>query len=351
MRLLKLQGKKAGQSPGTLIYVGEPRSHKISITEIHYNGSTFDLKVSRDIATVRVEPARVNWLHVDGLHDLQILRDVGAKFSIHPLTLEDIANTNQRPKMEEYDEYIFIVLKWPGISPEQGFSMQQVCIMLGKGFVLTFQEEKGNIFQNVLGRLESKRGRIRTMGPDYLTYALMDNLVDHYFVLLEDLGNRIDRLQDAMVENPGHEHLHDIFALKKDLTVIRHAIWPMREMFANLERLDKDVFFTDATDPYLRDLYDHCMQILEAVESQRETTAAMHELYLSLVGNRTNDVMKVLTIMASIFIPLTFIAGVYGMNFESMPELEWRFGYYFSLGLMLAVALGLLVFFKRKKWF
>jgi magnesium transporter len=353
MKRARPAGGNVGLSPGTIVYVGEPRAHPVTVSQIRYDRERFSYSESAGLPAVpeRAAEGERIWVHVDGVHDADLLRDIGLRFGMHPLSLEDIANTNQRPKVEEFDEYLFIVLKGATGSGTPGFALDHLTLILGRGFVLTFQERQGNIFKEVLERLKTSKGRMRSMGADYLVYALMDTVIDHYFVLLEDAGRRIDELQEEMVEHVTAEHLKRIFGLKRDSSLIRQAIWPMREIFARIERFEEEVFFTNETDPFLRDLHDHTIQIIETLETQRETISALHDLYLSLVGNRTNAVMKVLTIVATIFIPLTFIAGVYGMNFKHMPELEWAWGYPVALLFMALIAGAMLAVFKRKGWF
>jgi magnesium transporter len=347
----QLSEGKVGLSPGTIVYVGEPRTHQITVSQIHYDRERFSYSESREPPIPPERTGERVWVHIDGVHDAGLLREIGLRFGVHPLSLEDIANTSQRPKVEEFDEYLFIVLKGARISNRPGLALDHLTIILGHEFVLTFQEEQGNLYKEVLERLKASKGRMRSMGIDYLVYALMDIVIDHYFLLLEQTGRRIDELQEEMVENVTPEHLKRIFGLKRDSSMIRQAIWPMREIFAKIERFEEEVFFSNQTDPFLRDLHDHTIQIIETLETQRETISALHDLYLSLVGSRTNAVMKVLTIVATIFIPLTFIAGVYGMNFRHMPELELSWGYPAALLFMALIAGTMLIVFKRKGWF
>lgn len=352
MALARSQKKTVGLSPGTLVHVGDPRQHHVTESVYFYSEEMFqagngldnlDLSQSKD-GQVQT------WLHVDGIHDLELIRRLGERFGWHPMMLEDIANAGQRSKVEDYDGYLYIALKWI-VAEKMGSSHSQaVSIVLGPGYVVTFQEETGNIFTPVVGRLETKRGRIRKMGNGYLAYTLMDTVVDHYFLLIEELSAMIDALQDDMGSDPDAGHLKRIFALKRTISFLRHALWPMRDLFSRLDQFE-DSYFPDSLSPYLHDLHDHSIQVLEALETQAEMMTALHDLHLSLVSNRMNAIMQVLTVIATFFIPLTFIVGLYGMNFKYMPELDKWWGYPMVLALMAGVSLGLYIYFKRKRWF
>ena len=297
----------------------------------------------------------VRWLNVEGLADIDTLREIGEMFSLHRLALEDVVNVHQRPKVEPYEDHCFVVLRTTVASDEKLIE-EQISLFFGKDFVLTFQERPGDCFGLVRDRIRSPRGRIRTAGNDYLAYALIDAVIDHYFPCIEAYGDCLDSLEDVILDDPSPRVSNRIHQIKRQLLVVRKIVWPMREAMSFLSREELDLI-TPETRLYLRDCYDHIVQVLDMVEVQRELASSQMDLYLSSVGQRTNEVMKVLTIFAAIFIPLSFIAGLYGMNFErdaehplNLPELGWAYGYPAVLGLMAAVAGGLLIFFWRKGW-
>jgi magnesium transporter len=293
----------------------------------------------------------IHWINVDGLSDPGLLEALLGSFDIHPLVLEDVMALEQRPKLEDYGDYLFAVLNM--LSLEEGTertASEQVSVILGNGFVLSIQEVPGDVFGSVRDRLRAGKGKLRKMGADALAYSLLDAVVDGYFTVLERLGDRVESLEDELVASPTRETLHSLHDLKRELNFVRRSVWPLRELIGNLERRDSPLVGEDLA-PYLRDLYDHTVQVLEAVESLRETLSGFLDIYLSSLSNRMNEIMKVLTVISTLFIPLTFIAGVYGMNFRFMPELEWRLGYPLVWGVMAAVAVFMLRYFRRKKWF
>jgi magnesium transporter len=343
--------KPAGSSPGTLLYIGEERSDPVTISYIHYNPVA--ASEPKMVAVREVRPpvlGGVSWFTVDGVHDVEILRSLGEAFSIHPLVLEDIANTRQRPKIEDFDEYVFISMKMITLAPEdKKLQVEQVSIVFGKDYVVSLLEDEGDVFEPVRQRIKSGKGRIRRLGADYLMYALMDAVVDNYFSVLEDLGDKIEALEEEVVTSPTSATLKDIHRLKRELIFLRRAVWPMRETVNVLLRDETDLV-TAETRIFLRDLYDHTIHVIDTVETLRDIVAGMLEVYLSSVSNKLNQVMKVLTVMSSIFIPLTFVVGVYGMNFQYMPELQWHYGYPTVLVGMLVLALSLLAVFRRKGW-
>lgn len=292
----------------------------------------------------------VSWIDVEGLHEVEIVRQVGDCQGLHPLVLEDILNTNQRPKVEDYGDYLYIVLKMLHNGDGTGIVAEQVSLVLGSNFVISFQEGmKGDVFNPIRERLRSGKGKIREMGADYLAYALMDAVVDNYFVVLERVGERIEELEDAVMADPRPETVREIHQLKREVILLRKAVWPLREVISALERRESKLI-SEKVVVYLRDLYDHTIQVIDNIEASRDMLAGMLDVYLSSISNRMNEVMKFLTIIGTIFIPLTFIAGVYGMNFQNMPELHWQWGYFACLFLMALVAVFLLIYFKRKRW-
>ena len=344
--------RTAGLPPGTLVHVGPLRMEKSQITLIEYDAERFQerrLERVEDCFHCK-DSAGVSWINVDGIHDVKLVETLGRHFGIHPLTMEDILNTSQRPKFEEFDGYLFLVLKMLYIDSErQQVGAEQVSLILTDHCVLSFQEREGDVFGPVRARMRTGKGQIRHLGADYLAYSLMDAVVDSCFAILENLGDRVEEMEDALVRTPGPEIVRRIHRLKHEALLMRHSVWPLREVLGALARVES-ALIRPATRPYLRDAYDHTIQVVDTIESLRDMIGSLMDLYLSSLSNRMNEVMKVLTIIATVFIPLTFIAGVYGMNFRHMPELREPWGYPAVLALMLAVALAMLYFFRRKKW-
>lgn len=341
-----------GLPPGTLVHIGEKKAEEVKITIIDYDQSNFE---EREVENVEEclpfkDKPTVTWINVDGLHEVEVVEKMGNAFGIHPLVLEDILHTGQRPKMEDFGDYLFIVLKMLYHDKEVDEIIgEQVSLILGPSYVISFQEREGDVFDQIRERIRNGKGRIRKVGADYLAYTLVDGIVDHYFVILEEFGEKIESLEDELVTNPSSETLQTIHTLKRDLIFYRRSVWPLREVINRLERGELQLM-TETTGIYLRDVYDHTIQVVETIETYRDMVAGMLDIYLSSLSNRMNQVMKVLTIIATIFIPLTFIAGIYGMNFKFMPELEWHWGYPASLLVMLLVVGVMLVYFKRKRW-
>ena len=346
------RAKKAGLPPGTLTYLGDKMGEKPVITFIDYDESRIQEKeaVSAEECFPFKETPTVTWINIDGVHDVELIEKLGNHFDLHPLIMEDIVNTQQRPKTEDSGSYIFVVLQMLQYDEkEKELNSEQVSLVLGANFVLSFQESSGDVFEPVRDRLKKNKGRIRKLGADYLTYALIDAIVDNYFIALEHLGEIIEDIEDTLVRTPTPETLQTIHNMKREAISLRKSIWPLREAISSLERSETPLIHK-TTRVYLRDVYDHTIQVIDTVESFRDMVAGMLDIYLSSVSNRMNEIMKVLTIFAAIFIPLTFIAGIYGMNFTSMPELSWRWGYPSVLIFMALSAAVLLFYFKRKKW-
>lgn len=351
--LIKKRVKKLGLPPGTLVHVGEKKVEKVRLKVIDYDESEF---TSRELTSVEEsfpfkDSPTVTWLNLYGLHEPQILEKIGKHFGIHSLTMEDILNTDQRPKLEVFDNYLFLVLKMISTKAEDdSIEIEQISLILGRNFVFTFQERPGDVFAPLRRRLEEGRGRLRKRGADYLFYAIVDIIIDHYFLVLENMGERIEKLDEMVMDSSSPEITQTVKELKRELLMLRKQIFPLREVLATLTREDLDLIQPD-TLPFLRDLYDHEIQVAETLENYRDLLTGVMDIYFTNLSNRMNEVMKVLTIIATIFIPLTFIAGIYGMNFEYMPELKWRWGYPAVLGVMFLLFIGMLFYFKRKKWF
>ncbi len=346
------RSKKAGLPPGTLVHTGRKKVESVRITVIDYDEHAFEEK---QVVTVeecfpfKATPT-VTWINIDGLHDVSIIEKIGKAFDLHPLILEDILSTGQRPKYEDYDKHIFIVVKMLSYSGEsRAIETEQVSFVLGANFVFSFQERVGDVFDQIRDRLRNAKGRIRKMGADYLAYGLADAIVDSYFGILEKTGDKIEALEEELVSDPDEKTLRQIHALKREMIDLRRSIWPLRELVSGLQRSESPLL-TETTSLYLRDVYDHTIQIIDAIESFRDMVSGMLDIYLSSLSNRMNAVMKVLTIIATMFIPLTFVAGIYGMNFENMPELKWRYGYAAVWVVMLAMAIGMVIYFRKKKW-
>ena len=344
--------KKPGLPPGSLIYVGKEKATKAKIEIIDYTKNKFTEKTTKKVEECypfKKKPT-VTWLNIVGINDIKVIENIGSHFDIHPLVLEDILNTNQRPKIEDFGEYIFLVLKMVNYDAKANtIDIEQVSIILGKNFVISFQEKEGDVFDLIRARIRNKKAKIRGFGNDYLLYALIDAIVDNYFTVLEQIGEKIETLEDEVLENPSSSIMSAVHSMKRELIFLRKSVWPLREVINNLQRGETKLI-DKHTQIYLRDVYDHTIQVIDAVETFRDMASGLADLYLSSISNKMNEVMKILTIFAAIFIPLTFIAGVYGMNFYFMPELKWRYGYFAVWGIIFTVALGMLLYFKKKKW-
>jgi magnesium transporter len=352
-RFIKRTSKKAGLPPGSLVHVGEQKQAHTRITFMDYEGDRFQEQQPEDVETVfplRDEPT-TSWINVDGLHDMALIEKLGQHFLIHPLTLEDMVNTGQRPKIEEFEDYIYVVFKMLRYDPATTLvEAEQVSLVVGPNFLISFQEAEGDVFEAVRERLRKGRGRIRRGGSDYLAYALMDSVVDHYFTVLEHLGEAVEALDEKLYGAvDGSELLNEIFRLKREMIYLRKQLYPLRETLSRFQKTDNDLV-QEKTRVFFADVYDHLIQAIEVVESLRDILSGLQDLTISLAGQRMNEIMKVLTIIATIFIPITFVAGIYGMNFEFMPELGWRWGYFAVWGLFAVIAVGLLIFFKRRQW-
>jgi magnesium transporter len=348
--LTKRVSKQAGLPPGALVSSTVSSTEQVRISVIDYDETHIEEKQIGNLEEVFPfkDSPTVTWINVDGVHDMGIIEKIGQYFGIHPLVLEDIVTTRQRPKMEDFGSYIYVVLMMLCLEKGEARS-EQVSIILGKNFVISFQEVPGDVFDPIRDRLRNGKGRIRKMGADFLAYSLVDMVVDNYFVILENFGERIEDLEDELISQPDPNTLKSIHTLKRELIFIRKSVWPLRELVSGLERVESDLL-SDTTQTYLRDVYDHTVQTIETVETYRDMVSGMLDTYLSSLSNRMNEVMKVLTIIATIFIPITFIAGVYGMNFHYMPELSWKWGYFAALGAMTGVCVVMVVYFKRKGW-
>ncbi len=357
-RLIKRMSKKIGLPPGSLTFVGDKRADEVKITVMDYDANNLQEKtVDRieDCFPFKDTPT-VTWINISGIHDVTVVEKIGRHFDLHPLILEDILNTGQRPKLEESDEYFYIALKMIYIEKDKDyFSSEQVSIIFGDNFVISFQEREGDVFDPVRERIRKTVPRTRMLGPDYLAYTLIDAVVDNYFTVLESTGEGIEGMEDVLINQPSPGNLETIHDMKRELILMRKRIWPLREVVGALSRSESKLIH-DYSDPYIRDLYEHIIQVIDTVETFRDMVSGLIDMYLSSVSNKMNEVMKVLTVIATIFIPLSFLAGVYGMNFDrstsewNMPELGFAYGYIGFWIVALAVGIGLFAYFKRKGW-
>jgi magnesium transporter len=351
-KFIKKRSKKAGLPPGTLVHIGEKMSERTKITVFEFDELSFQEREPENLGECflfKKEPT-VTWVNVHGVHEVEILEKFGNCFGVHPLVMEDILNTDQRPKIENYGEDLFIVLKMLSYDEKKGeISAEQVSLVLRSNAVLSFTEKEKGAFTPIQERLRSGKGRLRKMGADYLAYTLLDIIVDHYFAILEKLSEKIEELEEKLVTNPTTPILQKIQNLKREMIFLRKWVWPLREVISSLERGESS-WIQEGTRFYLRDVYDHTIQVMDTVETFREVLSGMMDIYLSSINNRMNAVMKVLTIIATIFMPLTFLAGVYGMNFKHMPELEWQWGYPLLWVFMILIAVFMLISFRKKRW-
>lgn len=353
-KFIKRGAKTPGSSPGTLTHVGEKSDQPVKIYVIDYSPRNFEEKELQRVEDCFEYRDRnsITWINVDGVHDTELLKTLNEHYGIHALVSEDIANTGQRPKLEEHEDYMFITLKMLYLDDGKTNDIisEQISLILGKNYVISFLEDAGDVFDPVRERIRGGKGRIRTMGADYLAYALMDTIIDNYFVVLEGLGSSIEALEDDLTKDIKPDMVHQIHYMKRSMVYLRKQIWPVREVINSLLRIESKLI-SKKIDIFLRDIYDHIIQVMDTIESYRDILSSMHDIYLSVMSNKMNEIMKVLTIFSAIFIPLTFIAGIYGMNFENMPELKWQYGYFFILGFMIFLGGGLVCYFKKQDWF
>jgi len=339
-------------SPGALVHVGEIHNAKSRISAFDYSKEgvqEFSIESISELLLYR-ESDSVTWVMIEGLTDISIIESVGQIFDIHPLVLEDILNTHHRPKFEEYDGYLYIVLK-ALVSAKAKFyvTYEQVSILLLKNFVFTFKEKRDDLFLPVIQRIRSGKSRFRSLGADYLTYAILDLIVDQNFALIDSLAETIDSVEEKLLSNPTLDTLNTIKGVKREVAYIRRFISPLRDLLASLLRSESDII-DQKSRIYFKDVFDHVLHISEAMDSYRDIFSGLLDIYVSSVSNKMNEVMKVLTMFASIFIPLTFIAGIYGMNFDYMPELRWKWGYPLLWAIFIAIPVILLVYFKKRRW-
>lgn len=353
-RLFDQEPKQIGLPPGTLVYTGEKEKEPVSITLIEYDQNSYLEKKIDNLNEILFSKAneKVSWITIDGVHDIKLMEKIQSYFNVHPLAMEDIVHTTQRPKAEEYPDQLFIVTRM-FIYDEENHELknEQVSFILGKNYLLTFLEDPGDVFNPVRDRIRKDGTKIRSNGADFLAYALIDAIVDSYFHILEKLGEQIEELEDRLVAQPTREDLQSVHKMRRNMILLRKSVWPLREMISHLQRNEHEII-NQSTQIYLRDVYDHIIQIMDTIESYRDMIVGMLDVYLSSTSNKLNEVMKVLTIISTLFIPLTFLAGVYGMNFHYFPELEIKWMYPWGFWIIsLLISFGMIIFFKRKKWF
>ena len=349
---LSSSSKKSGLAPGTLVHIGEVHEHEHSIMMMNYNSTKLEKRTINSIEELLPYKTTdsVTWVIIDGLKDIAIVDAIGQHFDIHPLVLEDILNTNQRTKFEEYPDYLYFVIKATSLHKGRfNIEYEQISILVLKNFVFTFMEKPDALFNPIINRLNNEEGHLRNSGSDYLAYVIMDTVVDEYFTLQDAFDELIESIEDDLLTHPSVETLVTIQKIRRELIFLRKTVSPLRELLAAIRRSESPLF-DERTKRYFADIYDHSIRIIEAVESYRELISGMLDIYLSSVSNKMNETMKFLTVFASIFIPLTFIAGVYGMNFEYMPELKWKWSYPILWSVFIGIAVSLLFYFKKKKW-
>lgn len=343
--------RRIGQSPGTLTFIGEKKTDSIEKEIVSYTPEFYVQQTKPSLKELMefYSDERENWINIEGLHDTAVIKNVGKQFSLHPLLLEDVMNVEQRPKSEDFGDYIFFTIKIATHLSINGIDYEQLSFVLGKNFLISFQERPNDTFDTVKERLEASKGKLRLRKVDYLFYRLIDSVVDSYYLVLDYLADRIEELEEEVLKRPTTYSLHKLQDIKKELIYLRRSIYPVREALNTLARGENDIL-SEETQRYFTDVYDHAIHVIESLETYRELTGGIMDIYMNAISNRLNEVMKVLTIISTIFIPLTFIVGVYGMNFDFMPELHIKYGYPAVWAIMILIIILMLYYFKRKKW-
>ena len=352
-KIFRPRRKKPGLPPGSLVYTGEPGpqspTRALMIDYDEHKVIERELSAAEECLPFK-DTQTVTWIDVDSMSDSKLLENFGSVMGFHLLMLEDILNTDQRPKFEDYGNYIYIVVKMLDYNEARGeIDIEQLSLILGPNYVITFQERPGDFFDPLRERIRNSLGRIRKLRADYLAYAILDIIVDHYFVVLEKLGEKIEKLEDLVSNNPKPDTAAQIHALRREMIFVRRSTWPLREVITGLQRSESEMV-RDLNSAYFRDLHDHSMQVTDAVDSFRDLLNGMLDAYYATLTNRTNAVLKVVALFSAIFMPLTFITGIFGMNFVHFPELEWRYGFQGSLILMGVVIAIMVSVFRWKKW-
>lgn len=353
-RLIRFRkrSEKTGLPPGTPVYVGDKLPRGTRIRVIDYDENHFEQKEVTHIKDILKykNSNTVTWINFDGIHNPELMETVGKEFDLHPLVIEDVLNTNQRSKIDDYGDYIYLVLRmFYNIRGIDEIHSEQISIIVGHNLVLSFQESEGDVFDILRDRLKFNKGRVRKEGSDYLAYCLVDIIVDNYFSIIEKIGEDLEEMEDSLAEEPDPNTLQRLHGIKQRMIFLRKSVWPLREAINKFQRLESELLSKE-TKIYMRDVYDHTIQVMDTIESYRDTTSSMIDIYLSSISYKMNEIMKVLTIISTIFIPLTFIAGVYGTNFHNFPEITWKYGYFMMWGVMVVVAGVMVYYFRKKKW-
>jgi magnesium transporter len=346
------RSKKAGLPPGSVVYVGTPPATSVQISYFRFNAETYEevCNLADVPQQIPVDPESITWVEVEGIHQPEIIEKIGKQFRLHPLVMEDIANATQRPKLEDHDDYLFVVLRMVLFCAKtKQVQIEQLSHIVGAKVVIMFQENHDDVFDALRDRIRQSKGKLRKLGADYLAYTIIDAVVDNYFVVLEQMGEELEAIEQELVKTPTQQTLNRIYSAKRSMMNLRRAGWPLRELASSLERSDSELI-QESSRIYLRDLYDHAVEIIDVIENMRDISSGMIDVYLSSMSHKLNEVMKVLTIIATIFMPLTFLSSIYGMNFAHMPELQMAWGYPAILLLMLGVAITMLAYFRRKQW-
>lgn len=345
-----MKNKKIGLAPGTLIYTGKLKDESVKVTLYSYNDKIIRKATDNSLLKLSFfnEIDYVNWIDIEGVHDVELIKKIGSFYGIDNLILEDILNINQRPKFEERDKYIALFLKIIYLNEKTNkIEYEQISFILGENYLITFQEKSGNIFKNIQERIEKGIGKLRKKKENYLAYALFDTIVDNYFLILEDFEEKMEILEEKIIKNPSKKIIEETISLKKEISKFKRNVMPVKEILMKILNVD---YFDESMNIYLKDLHDHGTIICEGIEIIYNRSNDLIQLYHSSIGNNMNEIMKILTSISTIFIPLSFLAGVYGMNFEYMPELSWKYGYYFILGIMFTIVMGMILYFRRKNW-
>jgi len=342
--------------PGTPVFIGDQRLENAILDIIVYSGEssreTRGLPLQECLPSLDIaqDGASVTWINVNGIHDVGLIEALGEHFILHPMTIEDIVNTAQRPKWDVFSNYGMLALKMLDLdASKENVRIEHVSLILGSSWVISFLEDEGDVFESVRQSIRTNAGRIRRMGADYLMFCLVDAVVDHYFLVVEHIGDKVEILDERLLVDPRQDDIQVLHRFKRDLLSLRRAVWPLREVLSAVSKEESPLLHRE-TKVFWRDLYDHCIQVIDIVETARDTLSSMHDTYLSSISNRMNEVMKVLTVFSTIFMPITFIAGVYGMNFQYMPELAWKPAYFITLAVMALIAIGMALYFRHRRW-
>ena len=350
IKSISKRSAKAGLPPGSLVYLGEPAAERPLLTLIEYDADTYREEQPASVAQISAASGKTLWLNVHGLNEPVLIEEIGKRFNLHPLVLEDILNTDQRPKVDDYGAYLFIVAKiFEYDAASRTINTVQVSMVLGQGFVLTFQEKATGMFAPLRERLKNAKGQIRRKGADYLTYAFLDAVVDRYFISLEALAEQAESLENLVVTRPTQKLLRELHGIRRKTLFLRRAVWPLREVVSLLAR-DESTLLARDTLPFLRDVYDHTVYVIESLDAIRDLIAGLMDIFVTSLNNRINLQIRLLTVITTIIMPLTLLTGIFGMNFKHMPFLGWESGFYLLMAFMITIVLGLLIVFWRIRW-